>query len=62
MELRKLNLPICLNVKMVPILCEHESDLSHFSGSDNYFSDSHPICEIECCHLEDMSDTPSELK
>jgi len=47
---------------MVPILCEHESHLVHLSESDSELSDSHPICEIECFNLEDMSDTPSELR
>ena len=32
------------------------------SESKSELSDSHPICEIECFHLEDMSDTPSELR
>ena len=32
------------------------------SESDSELSDSHLICEIECIHLEDMSDTPSELR
>ncbi|KAK1617410.1 hypothetical protein QYE76_022927 [Lolium multiflorum] len=54
--------PICLNDEMVPIPCEHESHLAHLSESDSELSDSHPICEIECFHLEDMSDTQSELR
>jgi hypothetical protein len=54
--------PICLNDEMVPIPCEHESHLAHLSESDSELSDSHPICEYECFHLEDMSDTPSELR
>ncbi|KAK1648828.1 hypothetical protein QYE76_066633 [Lolium multiflorum] len=54
--------PICLNDEMVPIPCEHESHLAHLSESDSELSDSHPICEYECFHLEDMSDTQSELR
>ncbi|KAK1681465.1 hypothetical protein QYE76_042313 [Lolium multiflorum] len=54
--------PICLNDEMVPIPCEHESHLAYLSESDSELSDSHPICEIECFHLEDMSDTQSELR
>ncbi|KAK1602018.1 hypothetical protein QYE76_027123 [Lolium multiflorum] len=54
--------PICLNDEMVPIPCEHESHLAHLSESDSELSDSHPICEFECFHLEDMSDTQSELR
>ncbi|KAK1617400.1 hypothetical protein QYE76_022917 [Lolium multiflorum] len=54
--------PICLNDELVPIPCEHESHLAHLSESDSELSDSHPICEIECFHLEDMSDTQSELR
>ena len=32
------------------------------SERDSELTDSHLICEIECFHLEDMSDTPSELR
>ncbi|KAK1680964.1 hypothetical protein QYE76_041812 [Lolium multiflorum] len=53
--------PICLNDEMVSIPCEHESHLAHLSASDSELSDSHPICEFECFHLEDMSDTPSSM-
>ncbi|KAK1649124.1 hypothetical protein QYE76_066929 [Lolium multiflorum] len=54
--------PTCLIDELVPIPCEHESHLAHLSESDSELSDSHPICEIECFHLEDMSDTQSELR
>ncbi|KAK1681423.1 hypothetical protein QYE76_042271 [Lolium multiflorum] len=54
--------PICLNDEMVPIPCEHESHLAYLSESDSELSDSHPICEIECFHLEDMSDTQSSME
>jgi hypothetical protein len=46
---------------MVPILCEMESHLAHLSESESGLSDS-TICEIECFHIEGMSDTPSELR
>ena len=39
-------IPMCLNDEMVPILCEHESHLAHFSESTREFSTS-TICEIE---------------
>ena len=32
------------------------------SVSESELSDSHPICEIECLQLEEMSETPSELR
>ncbi|KAK1601998.1 hypothetical protein QYE76_027103 [Lolium multiflorum] len=54
--------PICLIDELVPIPCEHESHLAHLSESDSELSDFHPICEFECFHLEDMSDTQSELR
>ncbi|KAK1595960.1 hypothetical protein QYE76_059207 [Lolium multiflorum] len=54
--------PICLNDELVPTPCEHESHLAHLSESDGELSDFHPICEFECFHLEDMSDTQSELR
>ncbi|KAK1617416.1 hypothetical protein QYE76_022933 [Lolium multiflorum] len=54
--------PICLNDELVPTPCEHESHLAHLSESDSELSDFHPICEFECFHLEDMSDTQSELR
>ncbi|KAK1642469.1 hypothetical protein QYE76_060274 [Lolium multiflorum] len=54
--------PICLIDELVPTPCEHESHLAHLSESDSELSDSHPICEFECFHLEDMSDTQSELR
>jgi hypothetical protein len=54
--------PICLIDELVPSPCEHESHLAHLSESDSELSDSHPICEFECFHLDDMSDTPSELR
>ena len=54
--------PICLNDELVPIPCEHESHLAHLSESASELSASYPICEIECFHSEDMSDTPSELR
>ncbi|KAK1607875.1 hypothetical protein QYE76_031548 [Lolium multiflorum] len=54
--------PICLIDELVPIPCEHESHLAHLSESDSELSDFHPICEFECFHLEDMSDTHSELR
>src|SRR4051795_7273967 len=47
---------------MVPILCKDESHLAHLSENDCELSDYTPICEVECFHLEDMSDTPSELR
>ncbi|KAK1569828.1 hypothetical protein QYE76_016669 [Lolium multiflorum] len=54
--------PICLIDELVPTPCEHESHLAHLSESDSELSDFHPICEFECFHLEDMSDTQSELR
>ncbi|KAK1694623.1 hypothetical protein QYE76_011320 [Lolium multiflorum] len=54
--------PTCLIDELVPIPCEHESHLAHLSESDSELSDFHPICEFECFHLEDMSDTQSELR
>ncbi|KAK1648888.1 hypothetical protein QYE76_066693 [Lolium multiflorum] len=54
--------PICLNDELVPTPCEHESHLAHLSESDGELSDFHPICEFECFHLEDMSDTPSSME
>ncbi|KAK1580766.1 hypothetical protein QYE76_037337 [Lolium multiflorum] len=54
--------PTCLIDELVPIPCEHESHLTHLSESDSELSDFHPICEFECFHLEDMSDTQSELR
>ncbi|KAK1617419.1 hypothetical protein QYE76_022936 [Lolium multiflorum] len=54
--------PICLNDELVPTPCEHESHLAHLSESDSELSDFHPICEFECFHLEDMSDTHPRLK
>ncbi|KAK1558224.1 hypothetical protein QYE76_017771 [Lolium multiflorum] len=54
--------PLCLIDELVPIPCEHESHLAHLSESDSELSDFHPICEFECFHLEDMSDTQSELR
>ncbi|KAK1679992.1 hypothetical protein QYE76_040840 [Lolium multiflorum] len=54
--------PICLIDELVPIPCEHESHLAHLSESDSELSDFHPICEFECFRLEDMSDTPNELR
>ena len=54
--------PICSKDDMVSIPCEYESHLAHLSESDSELSDSTTICEIECFHLEDMSDTPSELR
>ena len=54
--------PICLIDELVPIPCEHESHLAHLSVSESELSDSHPICEIECLQLEEMSETPSELR
>ena len=46
---------------MVPIPCEYESHLAHLSENKSEMSDS-TIREIECFHLEGMSDTPSELR
>src|SRR5215217_376409 len=54
--------PLCLIDELVPTPCEHESHLAHLSESDSELSDFHPICEFECFHLEDMSDTQSELR
>ncbi|KAK1681404.1 hypothetical protein QYE76_042252 [Lolium multiflorum] len=54
--------PTCLIDELVPTPCEHESHLAHLSESDSELSDFHPICEFECFHLEDMSDTHSELR
>ncbi|KAK1642022.1 hypothetical protein QYE76_059827 [Lolium multiflorum] len=54
--------PLCFIDELVPIPCEHESHLAHLSESDSELSDFHPICEFECFRLEDMSDTPSELR
>ncbi|KAK1648954.1 hypothetical protein QYE76_066759 [Lolium multiflorum] len=54
--------PTCLIDELVPNPCEHESHLAHLSESDSELSDFHPICEFECFHLEDMSDTQSELR
>ncbi|KAK1602340.1 hypothetical protein QYE76_048174 [Lolium multiflorum] len=54
--------PTCLIDELVPTPCEHESHLAHLSESDSELSDFHPICEFECFHLEDMSDTQSELR
>ncbi|KAK1602146.1 hypothetical protein QYE76_017189 [Lolium multiflorum] len=54
--------PTCLIDELVPNPCEHESHLAHLSESDGELSDFHPICEFECFHLEDMSDTQSELR
>ncbi|KAK1602007.1 hypothetical protein QYE76_027112 [Lolium multiflorum] len=54
--------PICLIDELVPTPCEHESHLAHLSESESELSDFHPICEFECFHLEDMSDTQSELR
>ncbi|KAK1617405.1 hypothetical protein QYE76_022922 [Lolium multiflorum] len=54
--------PICLIDELVPIPCEHESHLAHLSESDSELSDFHPICEFECFHLEDMSDTQSSTE
>ncbi|KAK1607895.1 hypothetical protein QYE76_031568 [Lolium multiflorum] len=54
--------PTCLIDELVPIPCEHESHLAHLSESDSELSDFHPICEFECFHLEDMSDTQSETR
>ncbi|KAK1602022.1 hypothetical protein QYE76_027127 [Lolium multiflorum] len=54
--------PTCLIDELVPTPCEHESHLAHLSESDGELSDFHPICEFECFHLEDMSDTQSELR
>src|SRR4051812_40278566 len=54
--------PICMQNDIVPILCEDESHLAHLSENDCESSDYTPICEIECFHLEDMSDTPIELR
>ena len=53
---------MCSNDDMVQILCEDEIHLAHLSESDSELSDSHLICDIECFHLEYMSDTPSELR
>ncbi|KAK1681015.1 hypothetical protein QYE76_041863 [Lolium multiflorum] len=54
--------PTCLIDELVPIPCEHESHLAHLSESDSELSDFHPICEFECFHLEDMSDTQSSTE
>ncbi|KAK1629912.1 hypothetical protein QYE76_004227 [Lolium multiflorum] len=54
--------PICLIDELVPTPCEHESHLAHLSESDSELSDFHPICEFECFHLEDMSDTQSSTE
>ncbi|KAK1628337.1 hypothetical protein QYE76_002652 [Lolium multiflorum] len=54
--------PTCLIDELVPTPCEHESHLAHLSESASELSDFHPICEFECFHLEDMSDTQSELR
>ncbi|KAK1601970.1 hypothetical protein QYE76_027075 [Lolium multiflorum] len=54
--------PTCLIDELVPTPCEHESHLAHLSESDSELSDFHPICEFECFHLEDMSDTQSETR
>ncbi|KAK1599246.1 hypothetical protein QYE76_026997 [Lolium multiflorum] len=53
---------LCFIDELVPIPCENESHLAHLSESDSELSDFHPICEFECFHLEDMSDTLSELR
>jgi hypothetical protein len=53
---------ICLNEDMVPIPCDNESHLAHLSESASEMSDSATICEIECHYLEDMRDTPIELR
>ncbi|KAK1585104.1 hypothetical protein QYE76_037470 [Lolium multiflorum] len=54
--------PTCLFDELVPTPCEHESHLAHLSESDSELSDFHPICEFECFHMEDMSDTPSSME
>ncbi|KAK1681592.1 hypothetical protein QYE76_042440 [Lolium multiflorum] len=54
--------PTCLIDELVPTPCEHESHLAHLSESDSELSDFHPICEFECFHLEDMSDTQSSME
>ncbi|KAK1602072.1 hypothetical protein QYE76_017115 [Lolium multiflorum] len=54
--------PTCLIDELVPTPCEHESHLAHLSESDSELSDFHPICEFECFHLEDMSDTQSSTE
>src|SRR3954467_10075103 len=53
--------PICLSDDVVPIPCEYESHLAHLSENKSEMSDS-TLCDIECFHLEGMSDTPSELR
>ena len=53
--------PICLSDDVVPIPCEYESHLAHLSENKSDMSDS-TLCEIECFHLEGMSDTTSELR
>ena len=53
--------PICMIDDMVPIPCENESHLAYLSVSESEMSDS-TICELECLHLESMSDTPSEMR
>src|SRR3954449_6937051 len=53
--------PICSKDDMVPILCEDESHLAHLSESDGELSAYTPISEVQCFHLEDMSDTPSSM-
>ena len=46
---------------MVPIPYEYESHLAHLSESKSEMSDP-TIREIECFHLEGMSDTPSDFR
>ena len=46
---------------MVPIPCNIESLQAHLSENKSELSDS-SICEIECFLIEDMRDTPSEMR
>src|SRR4051812_34919046 len=54
-------IPICLSDDVVPIPSEYESHLAHLSENKSEMSDS-TLCEIECFHLEGISDIPSELR
>ncbi|KAK1608433.1 hypothetical protein QYE76_032106 [Lolium multiflorum] len=53
--------PRCVHDELVPIPCEHERHLAYLSATNSESSDFHLTCEIECFHLEEMSETPSSM-